>query len=63
MELVARVDAFRRVSGKEISVKRQAGRLFYNRDALLFCHARIYGRFVNHNVALGDNLSHALAGA
>ena len=52
MLLIARVDAFRRVTAIEVHVHLQAADLLYDRDALIFGHSWIYSALINHDVTL-----------
>lgn len=60
--LVARVDAFRAVAGKEVHVEFQAGYLLQHRHAIFLGSPRINRGFVDDDVTLFEHLAHAFAG-
>ena len=62
MLLVPRINALRRISGKEIAVKDKTGRSFQDGNAFILRYAGTDSRFIDHDIAPAQGLSHRLAG-
>ena len=60
MKLVTRIDAFRRVAGKEIHVEFQTADTLYHGQAFLFSDTRVDSTFIYDDISFGYNLSHGL---
>ena len=63
MFLVARIDTFRGITGKEVYIELQSADALYHWQTLIFCHTRIHRTLINDDVALGNNLSDGLTGS
>ena len=60
MQLIARVDAFRRITREEIHIELKAGNLLHHRQALFFGDTGIDGALIDDNVTPGNHLAHGL---
>ena len=63
MELVARIDALRGITGEKVLVELQAGHPLHDGDTLLFRHAGVHGGFIHDDIALGNHPAHRIRGA
>ena len=62
VQLVARIDAFGTITGKEIDIELQTRNLFYYRNTFILRHTRIHRRFINNDISFGNDFPNSGTG-